>query len=135
MANNLPNQVEDPVSVIVEAVQSSNPEVPSASIASKAIVETIIEEMGGFSMEKIPLILPKLIIHVQIYKHMNGEQKKKTIISMLKHIVDITDGPGNDAIWDPIIKKLIPGMIDALIEVNNGKLKLKKRKGRFWLCC
>lgn len=135
MANNLPNQVEDPVSVIVEAVQSSNPEVPSASIASKAIVETIIEEMGGFSMEKIPLILPKLIIHVQIYKHMNGEQKKKTIISMLKHIVDITDGPGNDDIWDPIIKKLIPGMIDALIEVNNGKLKLKKRKGRFWLCC
>jgi len=135
MANNLPNQVEDPVSVIVKAVQSSNPEVPSASIASKAIVETIIEEMGGFSMEKIPLILPKLIIHVQIYKHMNGEQKKKTIISMLKHIVDITDGPGNDDIWDPIIKKLIPGMIDALIEVNNGKLKLKKRKGRFWLCC
>ena len=43
---------------------------------------------------------------------------------MLKHIVDITDGPGNDDLWDPIIKRLIPGIIDTLVEIDKGKLKL-----------
>jgi len=53
------------------------------------------------------------------------------IISMLKHIVDITDGPGNDDLWDPIIKRLIPGIIDTLVEIDKGKLKLntKTKKG------
>jgi hypothetical protein len=103
-------------------------------IESKAIIETIVEEVGEFSLESIPLLLPKLIIHVQQFKNMNGKQKKDIIIKMLKHIVDITDGPGDDAIWDPILKKLIPGLIDTLLEVENGKLKLKKKKTLLFCC-
>ena len=37
------------------------------------------------------------------------------IVKMLKHIVDVTDGPGDDAVWDPIIKRMIPGLIDTLL--------------------
>lgn len=103
-------------------------------IESKAIVETIVEEVGEFSLENIPKLLPKLIVHVQQFKNMKGEQKKTLIVNMLKHVVDITDGPGDDDIWDPIVKRLIPGLIDTLIEVNKGKLKLKKRK-RMFFCC
>jgi len=103
-------------------------------IESKAVIEMIIDDIGEFSIESIPQLLPKLITHVQQYKTMTGKQKKDTIIRMLKHIVDVTDGPGNDAVWDPIIKRLIPGLIDTLLAVENGKLKLKKRK-RLLLCC
>ena len=53
--------------------------------------------------------------------------KKNMIVSLLKHIVDKTDGPGNDEVWDPIIKNMIPGIVDLLLEVNDGKLKLRKK--------
>ena len=42
---------------------------------------------------------------------------------MLRHLVDITDGPGDDELWDPIIKRLL-GMVDMLVKVDQGKLKL-----------
>lgn len=103
-------------------------------IESKAVIETIIEEIGDFSLECIPTLLPKLIAHVQQFKNFKGEQKKSLIIKMLNHIVDITDSPGDDAIWDPILKRLIPGFIDTLLKVENGKLKLKK-KNRLLFCC
>ena len=65
---------------------------------------------------------------------MTGEQKKNMIVRMLKHIVDVTDGPGDDAVWDPIIKRMIPGLIDTLLQVENGKLKFKKRKLSLFCC-
>ena len=37
---------------------------------------------------------------------------------MLRHLVDITDGPGDDELWDPIIKRLLPGMVDMLVKVD-----------------
>ena len=43
---------------------------------------------------------------------------------MLKHIVDITDGPGDDDLWDPILKRLIPSVVDTLVQIDKGKLKL-----------
>lgn len=103
-------------------------------IESKAVIELLIEETGDFSLESIPELLPKLITHVQQFKNLKGEQKKTLIVKMLKHTVDITDGPGDDNIWDPIIKRLIPGLIDTLLKVENGKLKLKK-KNRLLFCC
>lgn len=109
--------------------------VNPSDVEFKGIVETLIEEFGDFSVETIPLVLPQLIAHVQIYKNMNGKQKKQTIINMLKHIVDVTDGPGNDEVWDPIIKRLIPGLIDTLIAVENGKLRMKKPKCKFFGLC
>ena len=31
-------------------------------------------------------------------------QKKKLIVGILRHIIDKTDGPGDDEYWDPVIK-------------------------------
>jgi len=95
-----------------------------ADIEAKALVETIAPAVEDMSIENIMTILPELIKHVQKYKQLNGPQKKKMIVSMLKHLVDITDGPGNDELWDPIIKRLIPSIIDVLVKVDKGKLKL-----------
>ena len=100
-------------------------------IESKALVETITPIIEDFKIENIMSVLPQIIKHVQKYNSLTGLEKKNMIISMLKHIVDITDGPGNDDLWDPIIKRLIPGIIDTLVEIDKGKLKLntKTKKG------
>ena len=108
--------------------------VDGIDVESKAIIETIVDEVGEFSLESIPILLPNLIIHVQQYKNITGEQKKNMIVRMLKHIVDVTDGPGDDTVWDPIIKRMIPGLIDTLLQIENGKLKFKKRKLSLFCC-
>ena len=46
---------------------------------------------------------------------------------MLNHIVDITDGPGDDDILDPVVKRVIPSVIDLVLVVDNGKLKVNKQ--------
>ena len=108
-----------------------------ASIESKALIETIAPVMDNFDIENIMDVLPQIIAHVQHYKNLNGKQKQDMIVAMLKHIVDITDGPGNDEIWDPIIKRLIPSVVNALVKVDQGKLKLNTKSSclRLFSCC
>ena len=106
-------------------------------IESKAIAETF-SNIEDFGVDKIMDVLPKLIQHVEHYKNLRGVQKRELIISMLKHIIDVTDGPGDDAVWDPILKKLVPSLIDTLIDVNDGKIKLRKKQrwlGKLFKCC
>ena len=69
-------------------------------IESKALIETF-SDLEDFGVDKIMSILPKLMQHVENYKNLRGVQKRELIISMLKHIIDITDGPGNDYLGIP----------------------------------
>ena len=91
----------------------------------------------NLSVENLHEIIPQLMLQANLYKTLNIEQKKKLIIKMLEHLIDITDSPGDDELWDPILKRLLPGMLDLIVEANNGKLVIKKRKNiNFsWLCC
>lgn len=113
-----------------------------ASIESKALVEAIAPVVEDFKVESIMKVVPKIIRHVQKYKSLSGEEKKTMVIAMLSHIVDITDGPGDDDLWDPIIKRLIPHVIDTIVMVDKGKLKLNTKKGgllkivgKLFSCC
>lgn len=124
--NSSANSVEEPLPAVSRKTAKSVGFL--IDIESKAIIETF-SDLEDFGVDKIMSILPKLIRHVENYKNLRGVQKRELIISMLKHIIDITDGPGNDAIWDPILKKLVPSLIDTLIKVDSGKLKLRKRPG------
>ena len=100
-----------------------------ASIESKALVEAIAPVVEDFKIESIMKVVPQIIRHVQKYKSLSGQEKKTMVVSMLTHIVDITDGPGDDDLWDPIIKRLIPHVIDTIVMVDKGKLKLNTKKG------
>jgi hypothetical protein len=113
-----------------------------ASIESKALVEAIAPLVEDFKIESIMKVVPKIIKHVQKYKSLSGLEKKTMVVSMLSHIVDITDGPGDDDLWDPIIKRLIPSVIDTIVMVDKGKLKLNTKKGgllklvsKLFSCC
>ena len=52
---------------------------------------------------------------------------------MLEHLIDITDSHGDDELWDPILKRLLPGMLDLIVEANEWCSNKKKRKFK-WFC-
>lgn len=105
----------------------------SLSHEQKSLIEVIAEDFEDMSIDNLHNILPQLMIEANNYKSLDIEKKKKLIIKMLEHLVDITDGPGDDEIWDPVIKRLLPGMLDLLVETNKGKLVPKKKI--FKWCC
>ena len=119
---------------VIEAVVDKIPlkEAPVISqkvdIEGKAVIESIVGTFDGdLNVDTIILLLPRLIKHVDTFKTLTGREKKNMIISMLNHIVDITDGPGDDDILDPVIKRVIPSVIDLVLVVDNGKLRVNKK--------
>jgi hypothetical protein len=94
----------------------------------KAVIETLKPLLEDLSVENIMKIIPALIQHVEMYKDFTGEQKRTMVINMLKHLIDETDGPGNDDLFDPILKRMVPSIIDTLVDIDKGKLKLTGKK-------
>jgi hypothetical protein len=121
---------ETVVKTIVDKLPLKEPEVISKKIdiEGRAVIESIVGTFDGdLNIDSIIKLLPKLIQHVDNYKNLSGRERKNMVVSMLNHIVDITDGPGDDDILDPVIKRVIPSVIDLVLEVDNGKLKIKKK--------
>ena len=106
IVNNLVKPNKTPVSFVVD-------------VESKAIVESMAEALDNFTVDKLMTVLPRLISHVENYKNLSGPEKRSLVIRMLNHIIDITDCPGDDEIWDPILKRLVPSIIDSMIKVEN----------------
>jgi len=101
-------------------------------------IEALSITFKDISAEKIVDLLPKLIAYVQKYKKLSGDQQKALIIKLLNIIIDKTDGPGDDAVFDPILKRLVPVLIDTFIKIDNKELKFKPPGffGRcFTKCC
>ena len=57
------------------------------------------------------------------------------IVDILMYVIDNTDA-GSLEVLDPILKKMIPGIIDNILQVENGKLVINKKtfKEKF-ACC
>ena len=120
-----------PESKTENKTEPTTPKIRALSLDNavpKAIVETLEPLLEDLSVENLMKIIPELIRHVEIYTSFTGEQKRNMVINMLKHLIDITDGPGNDAIFDPILKRMVPSIIDTLVEVDKGRLKLTGKK-------
>lgn len=84
-------------------------------------------------IEATTLILNKIR---ELY-YLSPDKKKDLIIDILCYVVDNTDA-GDLESMDPIIKKMIPSVIDAFIKIENGKLVVDKPKSiikKVLLCC
>ena len=101
------------------------------------LIDTLIHKYPEFDIGDVGGILPEVIKHVQKFGKFSVKEKQDYIVNILFILVDKTDGPGNDDIWDPILKKLIPPLVDTLIGVQDGKIKLKDKKVTklFSKCC
>ena len=54
---------------------------------------------------------------------LTSDQKKDFICDILVYVVDNTDAGALESL-DPVIKKLIPNVIDTILRVEDGKLKI-----------
>ena len=122
------NQDEDENQVEDKAPESKKVSF-MLDIESKALVETLTDTLEGFGVNDLMVLVPRLMQHVQNYKNLSGANTKALVIKMINHVIDVTDAPGDDDILDPIVKRLVPGMIDLLVDVDGGSLRLKKPSG------
>lgn len=101
------------------------------------LIDLLINKYPNFDIGDVAGILPQIIKHVQKFSKFSGEEKQEYIVNILLILVDKTDGPGNDDIWDPILKKLIPPLVDTILDIHDGKIKLKDKKVTkvFSKCC
>ena len=98
-----------------EADKKTKPTIDDAF--PKAVVETLKPLLEDLSVENLMRIIPELIRHVEMYKDFTGEQKRNMVINMLKHLIDVTDGPGNDEIFDPILKRMVLVLLIHLLKL------------------
>ncbi len=68
-------------------------------------------------------------------RRLTGQQKKKLIIDALLLVLDETDSGVLES-FEPLIKVMIPTVVDNLIDVEKGKIKLNKgiRKRCCFIC-
>ena len=90
------------------------------------LVEDLSNTFKDISSEKIIEIIPQILVHVKQFKKLKPTDKKDLIANILNLIIDKTDGPGDDEIFDPILKRLVPTLIDTFLKIENGELNLKK---------
>lgn len=82
-------------------------------------------------MEATMIILKEVS---KIYK-LKAQHKIDLIVDILLYVIDNTDA-GSLEVFDPILKKMIPGVIDNLLKVDEGKLVLhNKTLKEKLLCC
>ena len=82
----------------------------------------------NFGLDNVVSILPKLISNCNKSGDLDADDKKLRIVNMIKYIIENTDGPGDDDVWDPILISLVPSTVDMLINVSNGTVKLDENK-------
>jgi|TARA_R110002020_G_scaffold69025_19_gene179976 hypothetical protein len=77
----------------------------------------------GVNLKNMADATMKVLTKVTTLYHLNGEQKKDLVVDILCYVVDNTDA-GALEFLDPVIKDMLPGLIDTLIKVDGGKLHI-----------
>jgi len=107
-------------------------------------VVTIGEEIvaifpTGVNLKNMADATMKVLTKVTTLYNLGAEQKKDLVVDILCYVVDNTDA-GALEFLDPVIKDMLPGLIDTLVMVDGGKLHIVKPqklmdkiKARF--CC
>ena len=103
---------------------------------SKKIGEKIVKMFpNGVNLQN--LIEATIIVLKEVselYK-LKPQHKIDLIVDILIYTIDNTDAGSLEAL-DPILKQLIPGVIDNMLQVDEGKLVLhKKNIVEKYLCC
>lgn len=122
--------------IILVELKSVNDETsPIKAEDVKNMAEKIIEMFpNGIQLDNLveaTIITLKEVS--KIYK-LKAEHKIDLIVDILTYVIDNTDA-GSLEVLDPILKKIIPGIIDNLLMVENGKLVINKKTFKEKLSC
>lgn len=99
----------------------------STKISVKTVMQ-LVEDIkrdflgDGLQKEDIPPMVARLMIHISSYKKLEGQQKKKLVISILNHLIEEIDPGDKDTEFEIMIKSMVPPIIDGFATM----LKTKK---------
>jgi len=85
----------------------------------------------GLSIGNITEIVIDIMKQVDVINGMSGVQKKTLVLNILNRLVERTDSGSYDEQIDSILKIIIPTLIDKLIDIDQGRLKIKKNVFKF----
>jgi len=97
--------------------------VTAEEVIAKA--EKIAEAFSdGFQFEDIATVIKEAAEFAEI-PGMGGAEKHALAVALVSHVIDITDTPWlPDALTDPLLKKLIPAILEVLIAASKGDLAI-----------
>jgi len=92
------------------------------------ILEDVTEELhniikdDGLTVSSISSVLIKLMMFVERYKNLKGKDKKMLVLYVLKRIIN----ESGDSDLISFVDLLLPTLIDNMISLDKGKLKINK---------
>lgn len=95
------------------------------SDTSVKLAKIILEKFPkGITMSNMSEILIETMKLTGEYKTMSGSQKKQLVIDTLDQLFDRTDSGRYDKEIDLILKTTVPILIDNLVSVDKGNIKI-----------
>ena len=89
----------------------------------KGYAEKVIADFkDGFQWTDIFKVIPMVMEIVEKIGGASGEEKKATALAIINYVIDETDLPGPDSIFDPILKKAAPFVVELIISASNGEV-------------
>ncbi len=76
------------------------------------------------SIQNIAEVLIHAMTLIAVYPNLTGIQKKQLVIDALNRLVDETHY--RDDVMDPILKSMIPSLIDNLVDIKTGQFRPRK---------
>lgn len=117
-----------------EMTSVSNKESPTTVDDIVKVGKKVINAFpSGVNLKNITEVTMSVLKEITTLYYLKPPQKKEMIVDILIYIVDNTDAGALESL-DPVIKQVIPGIIDALIIVENGALVVDKPKSILKKC-
>ena len=80
----------------------------------------------GFQLGDISTVLGEVTVFAEAFR-LSGPEKKALALKVAERVIDETDTPWlPDALTDPLMKKLLPGLIDLVVDAAKGKLAINR---------
>ncbi|MCH9631459.1 MAG: hypothetical protein S4CHLAM37_14820 [Chlamydiia bacterium] len=110
---------------IVAEAAKSNHELKiedSTYTFAKEILETFED---GFQWGDLATMIRSSFEFVKKNQGLNIEEQREQIVSILTHVVDLTDTPYlPDNYTDPLFKSMVPPLVDIVTKAGNGEFQL-----------
>lgn len=98
--------------------------------ASEVLYDSASLRNTDITYENAPDVVMQLMELVQAMRHLRGEEKKQAVLGAVKLAIDANF----DGVAEDVLMKIIPSMIDRIIDVDNGKIVIDPRI-RSMFCC
>lgn len=102
--------------------------------AAQRMTDLVNASLDGkkFSYEDIPQNVAKCMGIAQAMSHLSGEEKQASVTKAIQMAIDDSDVAGP---LEGVIIEMVPTLIDAILDVDKGKLVINKRLRNSFCAC